>query len=226
MKNLLTVTILSTLITLSQAMAGVGLEVVTDEDGKLFDYAAVVTATRGGVIESKSEKTEGIGQRLVCVDQKAQTMDECDHFHFALLHEEKIVNDQLFVNITFRKYAPELKRADLESMDTLIHALKLNNPKFKTNYHLFSETLFISGYIAILPIMGPQDRPVIVDLLLLPISLAAGVASVPVTATIGVIRSTVVQNKMKKFLNSLVEDDGEVLVKFNKSHFSETIFRN
>lgn len=226
MKKLLNISLFfSLLLPLSQAFAGIGLIPSYNED-KFYDFQAVAEATRGGIIKSKGKKSEGFEQRLVCVDELAQTLEDCDQFRFALLREEKIVNDQVMVQLNFHQYAPELTQSDLASMDTLLEALKKTNPKFKPHLHTFSQTMFISVFIMVAPLWGPQDRPVIVDFLLLPVSLSVGVASVPVTATIGAVRSFVVQNKMNKFLNSLVENDRGVLVKFDHMNFSESTFRN
>ena len=198
-------------LTAVPCFAGVGIDC---DNGFRVDRSVVDQATRGGLLADRDDETND--RRLICTDVSATDVEACRTFRFTDLSIVPNAGSMVEVNChDARQFTAE----ELSSWSSFKKALRADVPAFRRDLKTFVRDVEMSEEVAIFPAVSPIDNnPSKALLVLLPVTVPIGIASLPVSVVGGAVDSLLTTIKIDHYLKSIVNNDHSVIERFNTAH--------
>ena len=198
-------------LTAVPCFAGVGIDC---DNGYRVDQTVVDQATRGGLLADKEDESNN--RRMICTDANAADIENCRTFRFTDLSIVPNAGSMVEVNChDARQFTAE----ELSSWSSFKKALRSDVPAFRRDLKSFVRDVEMSEEVAIFPAVSPVDNnPSKALLVLLPVTVPIGIASLPVSVVGGAVDSLLTTIKIDHYLKSIVNNDRTVIERFNTAH--------
>lgn len=191
------------------SIAGIGVDLTKNLQSMQMNEIEV--ATRGGIAISKKQKLQ---LRLVCVDVNAQNHNECRGYKFFVLQIEQ---DRFSIKSISNL---DIFKKDLLDKNTLFKAINSQNQyrTLRKDLNVMDGSIGYPSTVALIPFYWAFEYYAGLPIILLPVSITAGVAMLPFTTVYFGVSGMVVKIKVNKFLKSIV-DNKKKTIKLSKRPF-------
>ena len=190
------------------ASAGIG---IPSNNSTFIEYDKLMNAKRGGMIK---QKNSNIFLSIFCSNEDAQNLEDCNDYVFGYV--TKTTDNRYY--ITTEK--DTLSKHDVSNKKALIKYLRLQYGYYEENYKILVKSIEFSANLAMIPLSCHEQNPKLNACdLFFPVTVALGVASLPLTISYGLvygsIHSAVRSYKIKKFVNSIVYNNQNKVITMN-----------